>query len=104
MTYKHQEVIVMRNIGKSIMVLAVGVLMGLASTHVLPAGLGGPASLRGWYAATDATPSVLVVDDLNGKHVELLVEARVRNIDVVVVPSGGWSAAQAVRRMREVGD
>jgi ComEC/Rec2-related protein len=84
--------------------LVCGILFGLAALQLVPDVLSGRTAPPGWYAATDSTPSVLVVDDLGARHAEQLVAAKIDRIDVVVVSSGGWAAAQAVMRMREVVD
>jgi len=85
-------------------IVPVGVLVGLASIHPVPEALSGRAALPGWYDATGSTPAVYVIDDLGARHADLLIAAKIASIDVVVVPSGGWSAAQAIARVREVAD
>lgn len=78
------------------MVLAV---LGLMMVATAPAA----TVVTGWYPRTASTPSVLVVRE-GGPRADDLIAARIHTIDVVVMPRGGWSAAQTVARIREVAD
>lgn len=63
-----------------------------------------PTSLDGWYADTESSPSVLVIEDPSERWVEAVVGSRIASIDVVVVTDGGWTTSRTIGRLREVVD
>lgn len=63
-----------------------------------------PAELDGFYQRSGDRVSVLVLDDPNRRWVDEIVQARIREIDVVVAADGGWATARALDRLRDVAD
>ncbi len=80
---------------------AVGPLLALAvaALWVIPATQS--RALPGWHPASGGLPSVLVIDG-TGPAVDDVISARISSIDIVVVSDGGWSAARAIDRLRDV--